>query len=215
MGIGRQSVIGKEEERCLIPPRGFGNGAGVAGLCGGGLGKRESDRSGGDEVLTASLLSPCRTDFADGRGLREEGPEDAPVLRPGRHGGHLPVLQHLPHHAALERQAEGPWGYWSVPRGPLALPGRVRPSLKRPCPFHRRPQRPDVCPLSSILPASPDLLHNTALQRKCQSFVCTSLASPLPVQDLLKLYTAFRPGVTVADLMVTHKSKTDKVDPRR
>lgn len=63
--------------------------------------------------------------------------------------------------------------------------------------------------------AHTELVRNQSLQRECQSFVCTDPASPLPIPEILRLYAACRPNVTLSDVFITQKEKMDHIDPRR
>jgi hypothetical protein len=61
----------------------------------------------------------------------------------------------------------------------------------------------------------PAFAASPTLQTQCQSFVCTVKASALPTRDIIRLYAAFRPDVTLADVVMRHRHHLDKVDARR
>ena len=70
----------------------------------------------------------------------------------------------------------------------------------------------------SSLSQNTELVRNPTLQRDCQAFVCTNpttAGSPLPIPEIVRLYAACRPDVTLADVFITQKEKMDQVDPRR
>ncbi len=67
--------------------------------------------------------------------------------------------------------------------------------------------------------------RHTALQQECQRFVAKQAAGGeeeeeaqplLPnVEDVLRLYSACRPETTLAEVLLAHKEKMERIDPRR